>query len=59
MIESEHDNLTPQKGRARPVRLLLAITLTAGILYCQRGPAPYYEDTDNIPVSPEVHAIEP
>lgn len=22
----------------------------------QRGPAPYYEDTNNIPVSPEVHA---
>src|SRR5438270_7286344 len=23
--------------------------------FCQRGPAPYYEDTNNIPVSPEVH----
>jgi enterochelin esterase family protein len=30
--------------------------LTAGAVYCQRGPAPYYEDTNNIPVSPEVHA---
>src|SRR5436305_4538771 len=23
--------------------------------FCQRGPAPYYEDTNNIPTSPEVH----
>jgi enterochelin esterase family protein len=23
--------------------------------FCQRGPAPYYEDTNNIPASPEVH----
>jgi hypothetical protein len=22
---------------------------------CQRAPAPYYEDTNNVPVSPEVH----
>ena len=24
--------------------------------FCQRAPAPYYEDTNNIPVSPEIHA---
>ncbi|MDE3198463.1 MAG: esterase [Acidobacteriota bacterium] len=24
--------------------------------FCQRGPAPYYEDTRNVPVSPEIHA---
>lgn len=30
--------------------------VTAGTVFCQRGPAPYYEDTNNIPVSPEVHA---
>jgi enterochelin esterase-like enzyme len=24
--------------------------------FCQRRPAPYYEDTNNLPVSPEVHA---
>jgi hypothetical protein len=24
--------------------------------FAQRGPAPYYEDTNNIPVSPEVHS---
>ena len=29
--------------------------ITAGRIYCQRGPTPYYEDTNNIPVSPEVH----
>src|SRR5436305_613541 len=23
--------------------------------FCQRAPAPYYEDTDKVPVSPEVH----
>jgi enterochelin esterase-like enzyme len=23
--------------------------------FCQRGPTPYYEDTNNVPVSPEVH----
>ena len=23
--------------------------------FCQRAPSPYYEDTNNIPVSPEVH----
>jgi hypothetical protein len=84
MIESEHDNLTPQKGTACPVRtgellnvlvtggdyhpnginesrrryvtLLLTNVLATGILYCQRDPTPYYEDTNKIPVSPEVHA---
>ena len=41
------------------MRLLFAAALcsiTAGTVYCQRGPAPYYEDTNNVPVSPEVHA---
>jgi enterochelin esterase-like enzyme len=38
------------------VRLLFAAAFAAGALYAQRGPAPYYEDTNNIPVSPEVHA---
>jgi enterochelin esterase family protein len=28
----------------------------AGAAFCQRGPTPYYEDANNIPVSPEVHA---
>ena len=28
--------------------------ITAGTLYSQRAPAPYYEDTKNIPLSPEV-----
>jgi len=31
-------------------------SIAAGTVYCQRGPAPYYEDTNNVPVSPEVHA---
>jgi enterochelin esterase-like enzyme len=30
--------------------------LTAGAVLAQRGPAPFYEDTNNIPVSPEIHA---
>ena len=41
------------------MRLLFAAALcciTAGTVYGQRGPAPYYEDTNNVPVSPEVHA---
>ncbi len=41
------------------MRLLFAAALcsiTAGTVYCQRGPAPYYEDTNNVPVSPEMHA---
>ncbi len=39
-----------------------AITITICLLgvalpaLCQRGPAPYYEDTKNIPVSPEIRA---
>jgi len=41
------------------VRFLCAAALcciTAGTGFGQPGPAPYYEDTNNIPVSPEVHA---
>ena len=30
--------------------------IAAGTVSGQRGSAPYYEDTNNIPVSPEVHA---
>jgi enterochelin esterase-like enzyme len=40
------------------MRVLLAAALccvTAGTVFCQRGPAPFYEDTNNIPVSPEIH----
>src|SRR5277367_1384259 len=36
------------------VRFLVAAALAAGVLYAQRGPAPYYEDANNVPVSPEV-----
>jgi enterochelin esterase family protein len=32
---------------------LLALAATS---WAQRGPAPYYEDTKNIPTSPEIHA---
>lgn len=41
------------------MRFLFAAALcgmAAGALYSQRRPAPYYEDTNNIPVSPELHA---
>ena len=34
----------------------LLCCMTAGVAFCQRGPAPFYEDTNNVPVSPEVHA---
>jgi 1,4-alpha-glucan branching enzyme len=30
--------------------------IAASTVYSQRGPTPYYEDTNNVPVSPEVHA---
>ena len=30
--------------------------VAAGAAFCQRGATPYYEDANNIPVSPEVHA---
>jgi enterochelin esterase-like enzyme len=38
-----------------------ALIVVAGMFWfassgmCQRGPAPFYEDTKNIPVSPEIH----
>jgi len=40
------------------MRALFAIVFcfTAAIGLSQRGPVPYYEDTNNIPKSPEVHA---
>ena len=41
------------------MRALLAAALCClpgGAVFGQRGPTPYYEDTNNIPVSPEVHA---
>src|SRR5271169_5544286 len=41
------------------MRFLFAAALccvTAGSGFGQRGPAPYYEDANNIPVSPEIHA---
>ena len=37
------------------MRLLFAAVLAASVLFFQRGPAPFYEDTNNIPVSPEIH----
>src|SRR6266480_879888 len=37
------------------MRLLFAAVLAASVLFGQRGPAPFYEDTNNVPVSPEIH----
>ncbi len=37
------------------MRFLFAAVLATAALYGQRAPAPYYEDTNNIPVSPEIH----
>src|SRR6476660_1616995 len=34
---------------------VLSLFCLAAPAFCQRGPAPYYEDTNNVPVSPEVH----
>ena len=84
LIESEHDNLTPQKGRACPARTKEILDLlvkggelnedqnkvcvpcdyysaalcciAAGTIIPSALRLPYYEDTNNIPVSPEVHA---
>ena len=36
--------------------LAVALCLAACPAFAQRPPAPFYEDTDNIPVSPEVRA---
>jgi enterochelin esterase-like enzyme len=38
------------------VTFLFAAVLATGFLMGQRGSQPYYEDTNNIPVSPEIHA---
>ena len=38
------------------MRFLFAAALLAATLYAQRGSAPYYEDTNNVPVSPEIQA---
>ncbi len=37
------------------MRILVAVALTAAAIYGQRTPPPYYEDTNNVPVSPELH----
>ena len=34
---------------------LVALFCIVAPAFCQRAPAPYYEDTDKIPASPEVH----
>jgi enterochelin esterase-like enzyme len=38
------------------MRFLFTAALFAVTLYAQRGSAPYYENTDNVPVSPEIQA---
>lgn len=38
------------------IAMLGLVWLAAPVAFGQRAPAPYYEDTNNIPVSPEVHA---
>src|SRR4051812_12643955 len=39
----------------RPLFAALLLYVAAGVAFSQRPAAPYYEDTNNIPVSPEVH----
>lgn len=36
--------------------LIISICIAAAVGYSQPPPAPYYEDTNNIPVSPQIHA---
>ena len=43
-------------GTRKRVRLAALCCIAAGVVFGQRGPAPFYEDTNNIPVSPEVRA---
>ena len=38
------------------MRFFFAAALVVGVLHAQRVPAPYYEDTNNVPVLPEVRA---
>jgi enterochelin esterase family protein len=40
----------------RPLTTAALLYVAAGIAFPQRPPAPYYEDINNIPVSPEIHA---
>lgn len=40
----------------RPLAVLFTIASLSTPAICQRRPAPYYEDTKNIPVSPEIHS---
>src|SRR5690348_9403866 len=46
-----------QEGRhsMRASIALFGLCWLTASAFCQRGPAPYYEDTNNIPTSPEVH----
>lgn len=55
MIQTTNDILSQKEFRLRflPIATLCLATATVGL--CQRGPAAFYEDTNNIPVSPEVH----
>src|SRR5438270_9252321 len=44
------------KPRRSPMRFLFAAAVFAATLSAQRGGAPYHEDTNNVPVSPEIQA---
>jgi enterochelin esterase family protein len=57
-IETLHEVGNPhgESGMIRSLFIASLCCLTAGPSFSQRGPAPAYEDTNNIPVSPEVHA---
>lgn len=59
MVKSGECAPTELKQEGGPLRILFNAALcciAAGTISGQRGPTPYYEDTNNIPVSPEVHA---
>src|SRR5271167_2165526 len=39
----------------RALTTIFGLTVLASPVLGQRGPTPYYEDTKNVPVSPEIH----
>src|ERR1700738_1271441 len=48
-------NMQPMTCHARLLLAAVTCFVLPGTGLCQRPPAPYYEDTNNVPVSPEVH----
>src|ERR1022692_2159011 len=56
--QSSHTMSHAMKRRPhlRALRFAVLSCVIAATCLGQRGPTPYYEDTNNVPVSPEIHA---